>query len=1144
MNAKAQRPHNQTEIFGMNSVTQKPTALCPVAIAVMLLSSVAWAQQPARDTTSADAPAAKTLFETDGQATIGPRNFTSFLDKLISPVDKVVITASGNNLAADGISGTAVTVELRDKTGARLLSATEVSIEVDNGARILLPSSRTSESGADRGDVDRIQPGVQTTISNGVLQFQLIAPFKPETVNIRVTARGVTERISVRYVPELREMIAVGLIEGRLRTDKFDPKAIEPARENDGFDEELRGFTKEFNGGKSEFGARAALYLKGKIKGEYLLTLNYDSDKETRQRLFNDIDPNAFYPIYGDSSIRGVDAQSSQKLYLRIDKNRSYVLFGDFITQDVNPARSLSQYQRSLPGLSGRYEEGKVTANAFVARESARQIVDEFAGRGVSGPYTVTNPNGIAGSERIEILVRRRLRETEIVKVTALTRGTDYEFEPFAGRILFRAPVPSVDDQLNPVSIRVTYEVDQGGSKHTIAGADLRLQLTPNLSVGAAIARDQNPAAPFDVAGLNLQLRLSKSTEVLAEVARSSSVVNTSPLAGGGSFNAFNTNNSANFAGQTGEVSGAAARVEIRHASEDLRARAYVARADNEFNNASSGITGGKTDAGASVNWRATERVTVTGELQKNDDRISGAESLSGALGIDLKLSNTITVGAGVRRVEQNNVSLAQTSVGTCSTSVVPTNLGGAQSGYNNGFGINATGNQLIDPATGLPVVCNTANNPVAPGTPTSLERSQGFVRVGWKPSDAWVLDAELSRVSGTDATSLLKVGARWQATQRLGLNAELQRGFGGTDESTYRLGADWAVAEKTRIYGRYERSQQYGGIYGLGVGPTNSGFALGIDTQYMQDGSLYSEYRLRDSASGRDLQRAIGLRNGWQLAEGLRLITNAERLAATNGNATALGAGLEYTANPLWKASGRFEWRQDAANTNYLATLGAARKLDRNWTFVARDYFNLVDPRDGVTSENRQNRLQLGFAFRPVDNNVFDALGLYENKTEDNMAAGIDRNVNIVSVRANYHPSRPWWISGRFAAKQVNELLNGQVRDSYTAQLFGGRVMYDITNRWSVGGLFTVLQGKGGTRQYAYGLEAGYVVYDNLWVTLGYNWRGFNDADLTGTEYTNRGWVLGVRYKFDEDLFKRNDSGVNKTLTPGATPTTPQPKP
>ena len=51
---------------------------------------------------------------------------------------------------------------------------------------------------------------------------------------------------------------------------------------------------------------------------------------------------------------------------------------------------------------------------------------------------------------------------------------------------------------------------------------------------------------------------------------------------------------------------------------------------------------------------------------------------------------------------------------------------------------------------------------------------------------------------------------------------------------------------------------------------------------------------------------------------------------------------------------------------------------------------------------------------------------------------------------------------------------------------------------------------------------------------TLGYNWRGFSDKDISN-EYTNQGWVLGLRYKFDEDLFRGKDAGVNKTLSSGS---------
>jgi hypothetical protein len=57
------------------------------------------------------------------------------------------------------------------------------------------------------------------------------------------------------------------------------------------------------------------------------------------------------------------------------------------------------------------------------------------------------------------------------------------------------------------------------------------------------------------------------------------------------------------------------------------------------------------------------------------------------------------------------------------------------------------------------------------------------------------------------------------------------------------------------------------------------------------------------------------------------------------------------------------------------------------------------------------------------------------------------------------------------------------------------------------------------------------------LIVGLGYNWRGFDGGDLAGSDYSNRGWVLNVRYKFDEDLFKGSDARVNRALNSDGAP-------
>ena len=121
----------------------------------------------------------------------------------------------------------------------------------------------------------------------------------------------------VRFLPDLRPLIVAGIVEGRVNFKTFDPKNLSQVDSRDGFEEELYEIADADNHKQSAHG-RVALFLKGKVKGEYLLTLSYDSDKSKDQRLFRDIRPDEYYPVYGDAAAKGFDAQSTSKLYVRM----------------------------------------------------------------------------------------------------------------------------------------------------------------------------------------------------------------------------------------------------------------------------------------------------------------------------------------------------------------------------------------------------------------------------------------------------------------------------------------------------------------------------------------------------------------------------------------------------------------------------------------------------------------------------------------------------------------------------------------------------------------------------------------------------------------------------------------------------------
>jgi hypothetical protein len=1033
----------------------------------------------------------------EGFAGISPDQRPRALDATWNHLGELLITSDKSRAPADGQSVIRFKIQALGKAGQLLaLENGIITIEVD-GTRIrvvdALGGRLTAETGPDSADIDRITPGVQARLNNGVLEFDVIAPSEPKDIKVRITAGDQSAEGVVSFVPELREMLAVGIIEAKLAISAKQRSAIEPIRQNDGFDRELRALSRSFSNDKAQFGARAAFFLKGKVKGDYLLTMALDTDKPVRDKIFRDIDPNAFYPVYGDASERGFDARSSTRLYVRIDRERSYLLYGDHNTGSIVSARKLGQYSRTVNGIRYHHETPKLLANAFISSDSSKQVIDEFPSRGISGPYGLSNGNTIGFSERVELIVRDRNQPAVILRSTLLTRFADYEFEPFGGKLLFKTAVPSFDEFLNPISIRVTYEVDQTGPRFWFYGADAQYKITPSIEVGGNYVRDLNPYSPFELKSANISAKLGERTRVLAEIARTDSVINT---------NSLNTSNIAGLANVTGPVSGNAARIEVEHTADTWAARAFAGKSDPTFNNRAATLNGGREEAGIRITSKVNDTTTVKAEAIHSADKVTGGKRDGFLLSGERKFSDSFKLELGIRKSRETITAASAGSIGITPIS--------GNSSFTSGFGAgpNGTaaslGNSAIDPITGLPVFI--------PGSSIALSAAN---QIPTNPVDVDVLT--------------LRAKATYRPSQTWGLFAEAERDVSDASRRLIALGGDYQFAEKGRGYFRHELASTLSGPYALNPNQRSQNTVLGVDTRYMQDGQLFNEYRLRDSVNGREAQAAVGLRNLWNYSETLRFTTNVERLQTLSGTqreATVVGGGFEYLPNALWRGSGRLEWRQDTTYTNWLSTLSAARKLNRDWTLLVRNYLSITEGNNGASGSKLQDRAIAGIAYRDTDTNLVNALARYELRTERDSLQGADtkRVAHIMSMHSDYHPTRQWWLTGRLAGKWVNERFAGGVDSTFNAQLVGARAVFDIDKHWSVGAQANVLRNSTG-QQYAYGVEVGYVVAPNTYLTVGYNFRGFSDKDLIDSNYTNRGVVLGIRWKFDEDTFGKKES-------------------
>ncbi len=974
--------------------------------------------------------------------------------------EAITLTWSRDGVPADGQSAVDLRVELMDRDGKRLERPVTVTIETSLG-RIVTPDNSNSRDTPPKflTDRDRRVPGVQVETTNGLVELTLLAPHEPGDAVLRVSSGDLDVTGELSFMPDLRPALAVGIVEGQINVNRDSSDANTGVITDDGLEAELSNLATEARSdGATTFNGRAAFFFKGVLKKDLLLTTAFDSDKD-RIRLFRDIQPEQFYPIYGDSSIKGFDAQSTRRGYLRLDHHKSYLLFGDFASDNSGEeAHNLGLYQRSLTGGRAHFERGKFEAEIWGADDSVRQIIDEQPGRGISGPYQVSNAAGLTNSERVDIIVRDRSQPSVILSIQPLQRFADYEFEPFSGRLLFRKPVPSLDENLNPVSIRVTYEVDEGGPSYLTAGSKLRWHLTPGLQVAASFADSKDPVAPYALGSVNASWSIAKNTVWFAEAARS--------------------DRSATLA--QSESLGHGFRTELRSLNERYDMRLFYGRTTDDFDNPAAMLNGGREEAGGKLTWRYSNNTDLTLEALQSSDARVGADRTGASLVLGHWFTDWLRLEGGLRYFDDQ-----------------------------------------VTTATATPRV--------------SYSSVYNLVPAGSIGSGAFVNGA--NPASGENTT--LRVKATVKPNEKSSVYAEGEQGLDDSGAHAWAVGADYQIADQARLYARHEYAKSIASLYGLNPGEQRSATVFGIDSAYMRDGSLFNEYRMRSAIDGRESEAAVGLRNLWPLREGLAISTALEQVRVLNGlggDATAVALGLESTSREGSKGSARLEYRTDDAANSWLSTLAYTRKLSRDWSLLGRNLFNRSSYDDTSLGVVTQNRGIVGLAYRQTDTNLWNALLRYELKLERDSGTTdpLDRNVHIVSTHINWHPNRPLTVSGQVAGKWVDESF-GPVDDSFSAILVGGRIMYDVTERWDLGIAGNSLFGNG-SRRYALGIETGVSIIDNLWLSLGFNFRGFSDEDLLDSDFTRRGLYLRLRFKFDEKLFRGDNANWNNSLTPGTT--------
>ena len=411
--------------------------------------------------------------------------------------------------------------------------------------------------------------------------------------------------------------------------------------------------------------------------------------------------------------------------------------------------------------------------------------------------------------------------------------------------------------------------------------------------------------------------------------------------------------------------------------------------------------------------------------------------------------------------------------------------------------------------------------------------RVEGGVRHASEKTPATADNTSVGTTPNEFTSVLGKVTMPIPGLPQASVNANYEQSIKGDDRKVMGFGGEYKLSASARLYGRFEQISSLSGPNGLTPSQKNTTTVFGVDTKVTESTQVFTEYRGRSAIDGASAEASMGVRNTWAIAEGLRVTNTFERLqpvqrlanSTTSNESTALTGGVEYTANPLWKGSARLELRNSTATDSQLSTLSLAYKMSREWSLLTRNTWTNTTTKGATPGDQTRWNFQIGAAYRDTDSNKLSAVTRFEHREEKDTVAApmLKRALNIASIHANYQPQRAVVMSARYSTKFVDEDSLG-IASKSSGHLVSGRITYDITSKWDIG-LVASLHGDGGfaNRKMGLGLEAGYLLQENLWLSAGFNLFGFKDKDLAGQDFTDKGFYLRLRYKFDESLFDWN---------------------
>jgi flagellar motor protein MotB len=856
----------------------------------------------------------------------------------------------------------------------------------------------------------------------------------------------------------------------------------------------------------SSVDGRLAFYVNGHVSEKWKLTASADTREgpvkdifsnfldKSPDSLFRRIDPDYYYPTFGDDSVVEEMAPTLGKFFVKAARGENYAMWGNFTVGYMG--NELAQVDRGLYGANGHYGsetstsfgEQRKALDGFAAEPGTIPSYEEFRGTGGS-VYFLRHQDLLRGSERIRIELRDKASGI-VTGVVNLRYGVDYDVDYLQGRVLLTEPLSSTatDNLLvrssglsgDEANLVVRYEYTPGfNSLDAVAvGGQGHYWFNDHVRVGATANANNDGDTDNNLGAVDLTLRKSVDSWFKLQTGRSQGLLSRSLRSDDGGFG-FHGPDDLSFT----DAEAVAYRADISVGLGDIfdgRDGRFTLYAQNlEAGYSAPGQATIKDTAfyGGTFRMPVTTRISVAA---KGDQREEDQGLKTRAIEVDAtyKLTEKWSASGGVR-------------------------------------------NDLRED-----------HSPIVPLTQDQGERTDAVAQVTFAPSAMWRVygfaQETVASSGGREDNGRVGAGGSYRPLKRLKFDGEVSDGDLGLGG---RFGTSYLYSESTSVYLNYALENERGDD---GLRMRRGNLVSGAKTRLTDASSIYLEERYQDRGTQNGLTHSTGVqlvpRENWNVGANLEVGTLRDSLtgAATDRKATGVRVGYGTKATQ-WSSA--VEYRRDVADQADLTQTERTAWLFRNnvkfsvtpdWRVIGKFNHSVSNSSLGEFYDGGYTEAVVGYAYRPVLNNRLSGLAkytyFYNVPTPDQVGlqgtpAEFIQKSHVGAVDLTYDLAAAWSIGGKYAYR-LGQVSLDRAQPTFfdnAAQLTVVRIDYRFRKGYEslVEGRMLSLpdinQRRGGALVGVYRY-----IGKNVKVGGGYNFTDFSD-DLTDLSYRHQGAFVNV---------------------------------